>query len=62
VDKMPQGLAVTIVDLRAALKGTEESNLVAFLSRDDDTGALSPRENLTSVHGVSTVVVRARNS
>jgi hypothetical protein len=59
---MPQGLAVTIVDLRATLKGTEESNLVAFLSRDDDTGALSPRENLTSVHGVSTVVVRARNS
>jgi hypothetical protein len=62
VDIMPQELAATIIDLRAALKGSEESNLVAFLSREDDTGALSPRENLTSVHGVSTVVVRARNS
>jgi hypothetical protein len=62
MDKMSLGRTTTIMEMSAARNGTEESELVAYLWRDYVTGALSPRGNLTSVPGASTVLLRARNS
>jgi hypothetical protein len=51
-----------LMDVRAARKGIEESELVGFLSRNDHTDALSSCGFLPSVPETLTVLLRARNS